>query len=890
MNRILYYILILIFLLTHTITFAQLKKAERLYQNNQFLKALKSYKKAASANNSEKNIALTGLGNCYLALNDYNNAEAYYQKAVENGGTLPPELHYNYGYTLKINGKYPEALSQFEAFLKQKPDDVKAKNAAKSCREIKLYMNKAVEYDIKNVSKINTQRSEFSPVYINGKLIFIGEKQHDATEYEVTESNGHPFMNVYITDINGSEGERSKLFSKNINSAAHDGPLCVSADGKTLFFTRTKNEVKRNLVNTAKIYTAKGSERKWKDITEFEYNSNQYSVAHPSISYDNTALFFSSDMPGGFGGKDIWMCKRDGNSWGKPVNLGPDINTSGNEMFPYIRKDGILYFSSDGLPGFGGLDIYSARMINGQWILSRNEGLNINGSFDDFAPFFINDSIGYFSSNRLGGKGKDDIYYFKYTNKNISVKGTIYLTENADQPADNLKVVLADNAGNRLDSTKTNEKGFFEFKNLDADKTYMAIIDENDPRFSGKSRYYLANDYNIIARVTNKKGNDRFVFKNLPVDKNAIPDLEVDDNLSIAGNLLYGENPSMPLKNTRLRLTSPTGDVIEETTTNDFGAFAFRNLPTDQNFIITVEESDITLPPKTKVTLTNKSGKTLKTFYTGEGKFRFELLKAEKEVMNDLMVDDESLIMELFGYAYDQNKKPIANAQLMVYEENNKMSNQVIKTSQNGKFNFKNLKADKSYMFAADEDDPAFNGVNKIYLADSKGRIYKTLVRDGKGRFEFKLLEVDKNAMGEFVVDDPWLAVLAMKNKKEKEQLTIIENIYYAFGDFKFDADGQKILDKVINVLKQNPKLLIELSSHTDSRSSDDFNKKLSQKRAQFAVDYIIKQGIDKKRLKAVGYGESKLLNHCANGIDCNDDEHKINRRTEFKITEAPNL
>jgi outer membrane protein OmpA-like peptidoglycan-associated protein len=214
---------------------------------------------------------------------------------------------------------------------------------------------------------------------------------------------------------------------------------------------------------------------------------------------------------------------------------------------------------------------------------------------------------------------------------------------------------------------------------------------------------------------------------------------------------------------------------------------------------------------------------------------------------------------------------------------------QLVTTSEKGKFNFKNLKGDKNYLFEADENDPALTGVKRIYIADSKGRIYKVLDKNGEGKFNFKILETDKVAMGEFVVDDPWLQVLEMKNKA-KQELTIIENIYYASGDFKLDAAGLTILDKVITVLGTNQKLIIELSSHTDSKSSDVFNLALSKKRAQFAVDYLISKGISKTRLKAVGYGETKLLNKCGNDVDCTDEEHKINRRTEFKINEQANL
>jgi len=209
-------------------------------------------------------------------------------------------------------------------------------------------------------------------------------------------------------------------------------------------------------------------------------------------------------------------------------------------------------------------------------------------------------------------------------------------------------------------------------------------------------------------------------------------------------------------------------------------------------------------------------------------------------------------------------------------------------TSANGKFNFRNLRADKVYIFEADEKDPVLSGLKKIFIADNKGRIYKVISKDGAGKFTFKVIEADKALMGDFVVDDPWLAVLEMKNKKEKEALTIVENIYYEFGDFKFNDAGQKVLDKVISVLQSNPKLVIELSSHTDSRSSDQFNLALSKKRAQFAVNYMVAKGVAKTRLTAIGYGETKLLNKCSNNVECSEEEHKINRRTEFKISELP--
>ncbi|MEI8137556.1 MAG: OmpA family protein, partial [Bacteroidota bacterium] len=791
---------------------------------------------------------------------------------------------------LKTNNKYQEAVDEYTSYIKLSPNDANAKNAIKFCQEIKYYTSKPIEYEVKNIEKINSAKSEFSPFIINNKLMFIAERESfNFVDYTVSEYNGEPYLNMYITNIKRDKAESSTSFSKKINTDYHDGPACLSSDGKTLYFTRVDYKKKKDFVNTAKIFISTGKDRSWGKIQAFEFNSDNYSVAHPSISSDNTKLFFTSDMPGGLGGKDIWMSTKNGAYWGKPVNLGPDINTSGDEMFPCIRKDGILYFSSNGLPGFGGLDIYKAKTLDNKWLLIRNEGMNLNSNQDDFGITFLHDTIGYFSSNRIGGKGKDDIYLFSFTNKSMIISGTVLLTENTLDGASKVKVVLLDEKGTAIDSNKTNTEGYFEFKNLDAEKKYMAFIEETDPKFIGKARYYLADKNGVIQRLTYRVGNNKFVFKNLPLDPNGLPDIYTDDNLTLAGNLLYGENPSKAIKNTRLKIINDFGDVIEETTTNEFGAFAFRNIPADQNYMISIVESDISLPPNTKVTLTNKGGKELKIFYTEKDKFNFKILSSEKNLLQEMDADDANLVMDVYGYMYDQNKKPIANAKLKIKEDITNGDIKEIASSDKGKFNFKNLKGDKNYLFEVDETDPNFKSVIRIYIADSKGRIYKVLDKNGNGKFNFKLLDADKVAMGEFVVDDPWLQVLEMKNK-EKAELTIVENIYYAFGDFKFDDAGQKVMDKIITVLNSNPKLIIEVSSHTDSRSSDAFNLALSKKRAQFVIDYMATKGVNKLRLKAIGYGETKLLNKCANNIECADDEHKINRRTEFKISEQAKL
>ena len=869
-----------------------MKKGENHFSKFDYAKAIPAFEKVAKGNSSDKQAALIKLADCHRILNNYAKAESYYAQALSLG-KVPVIVNYNYGNVLKSNNKYSEALNKYYAFLEDNETSKMAQNAVKSCQEIKYWESKPKEYEVVNLESINTQRSEFCPVIINNKLFFVAERVSDIVDFEKSSTNNQPYLNIFSSEVKNNEINKAKLISKKVNSSFHDGPISFTNDGKLAAYTRVNylvNKKNKEFVNRAKIYFCEVDGSSYSKSKPFIHNSDAYSCAHPSLNSDGTILFFSSDMPGTHGGQDIWFCKKEGDSWSKPVNLGFDINTSGDEVFPTIRKDGMLYFSSNGLPGFGDLDIFSGKLKGDVWLLNRNEGMQLNSKSDDFGITFLNDSVGYFSTNREGGKGADDIYSFKFTNKNVSLDGVVLLTENINDPAKGVKVLLLDVNGKAIDSTKTNAKGYFAFNNLNADQSYMAEVESSDVNMTNKSRYYMADKNGKISRITHDNGvGHKFVFKNLPVDPNGIPELYNDDDLNLAGNLLFGEDPSKPIANRKVIIKNEFGDVIEETTTNEFGAFAFRNLPQDQNYSLTVDGDD--LPTNARIVLTNKVGKIIKVIKSdGKGGFKFSLLESDKITMSDLTVEDVDLIMGLSGHLYDQDKKALGNAKVSIFNKSEVIAN--IITDDKGRFAFKNLSADKNYLFAIDETDPRFTSVSKIYIADSKGRIYREIKRNANGKFVFDLLDIDKSSLGDFSVDDPWLEVLTLKNKNKpanetnQTPITIIESLYYAYGDYKVDATGFNILDKVITVLNSNPKLTIEISSHTDSRSSETYNLTLSQKRAKTAVDYLISKGISKARLKALGFGESKLLNKCKNDIECTEEEHAINRRTEFKIVE----
>ncbi|MCU0359175.1 MAG: OmpA family protein [Bacteroidia bacterium] len=913
-TRVIFTSIILLFIAGNT--FAQIKKGDKAFQLGRYNEAATYYQADTKGKNPRKQEAYIKLGNAYKAMNEYNKAEKAYETAFNLPGDslkdFPPEFHLNYAQILKSKNKYPEAAEQYKLYLSQKPGDESVKKALKFCNDLQNTSPSRPEYVVQNLSTINTPRSEFSPQYANGKLLFAAERE----EFDLSDNasnNSEPFLNIFTSDVNGANGTKARKFAAELNSPYHDGPACLSSDGNTLYLTRTTKVKGKSATFTAKIYVFKRDGKSWAKPTEFPLNSNEYSVAHANLSQDGKTMFFTSDMPGGYGGKDIWACPLDSGEFGEAYNLGPEVNSNGDEMFPYLSKSGKLYFSSNGLPGYGGLDIFTAKTENSRWLLLRNEGLNLNSSTDDFGITQVDDSTGYFSSDRVGGKGKDDIYHYRYSNRSLIVAGTILMTEDIRDFAKQKKVKLLDANGNVIDSTFTDENGKFAFKSLEGDKKYMVIVEEDDPVLAAKARFYMTVNDSTVQKVTNKYGDSKFAFKNLPMDPNALPELYTEDELVFAGNLLYGDKPSTALKNTRLKLIGEFGDVLEETTTNEFGAFAFRNIPSDQNYQVFVEETDIDLPEGTKITLTNKTGKVIQTYFTGSDKFNFKILASDRTTLQEMDADDVNLVMDVYGTVFNQDKQPIPNLRLYVRDENGELIQKLV-TTDYGRFNFKNLPVDKTYLFETEEHDPALEGITRIYIADNKGVIYRTL-EIFNGKFSFKMIEADKTMMGEFVVEDPWLRVAELKNPKQyttkvpetkkkkapvviaaKEthpddedeaelSVTIIQNIYYAYGDYNLDQAAQSIMNKAVDVLLENPKFIMEIKSHTDSQSSAGFNMWLSKKRAQTAVDYLVSKGISKSRLKASGYGETKLLNKCKDGVGCSDEEHQINRRTEFKIT-----
>ncbi len=872
-------------------SFAQLKRANKYYDNYEYIKAIQLYKKAVKKKDNKE--ALEKIANSYRLTKNYKEAEGYYAQLVKLSGVEPINNFY-YGSVLKNNGKIDEAKEQFKIYANSAPGNKKAELSVKSCEDIKIWVSRVQQFEVSKIENLNSVHADFSPVMYKNELVFVSERTKDMVNYTTNAWNKQPFLNVYSSAIaSGSDGKatfskKTKTFSWRINTNYHDGPICFNTEQNTMYLTRVNyvlNKKDKNFVNLPKLYISKLEGKSWGKAVPFQHNVEGSTTAHPSISADGQSLYFVSDMPGGYGGSDIYVCKKEGDGWGKPENLGDKVNTPGSEVFPYIRKDGMLYFSSDGHSSFGGLDIFSTSKVDGKYTEVKNLGLPLNSTTDDFGIVFNDDNLkGYFSSDREGGQGSDDIYSFVALNKFLTVAGKILLSKNINDPAKNAEVMLLTEDGKVISLQTTDNTGFFKFDKLDPDKRYMVKLDESDPRFKDKEKYYLTDEKDKIIRVTviNEKGG-KFCFQNLPADPNSLPELGAGDDVTIAGNLLYGENPSKPFANTKVNLLNDKGEIVQSTTTNAFGAFVFTDLPADQNFLVKVDESDTKLAPNTKIIITNKSGKELQTTKSGDtGDFKFSFLAADKVTLKLMTVEDSELRFDLKGNLVLENKSPLANSTVNLVNEKGEIL-QTTKTDANGSFQFTNLPADQNILFALDESDTKLKAHNKILLTNSKGVVVKEFLRTN-GKFKFTILPADQNKLGVLYVDDPWLKVLLLKDQAKKDSLTIVENVYYNYGESKILPEAAKTLDKVINIMKNDPKLVIDMSAHTDSRSTQEFNLKLSDQRAKAAVDYILKGGITKDRISGKGYGESKLINKCADGVECTEEEHAKNRRTEFKI------
>lgn len=453
-------------------------QADKTFSVGEYFKAVEKYKKAYSREKDrQKRIALTvKIGNCYRLVNDTRKAESYYARVVKQKSPDPKARLY-YAEMLKINGKLALAKQEYEEYLKSEPGDLMALMAYQSCDSIDVWTKNPTRYQVANVKDFNTKFNDYSPFFASKdyKELYISSSRDGAAGNKIHGGTGQSFSDIFYTRLdNKQKWAVPAPVDKTVNSIYDDGAPWVSEDGGTMYFTRCRYD--KQVALGCQIMVAKRAGTKWNEPMVVPIAKDSVVIAHASLTEDQLTIFFVSDMMGSIGGKDIWMAKREkaDGPFGAPVNLGEQINTPKNEMFPFVKTDSLFYFSSNGHPGLGGLDIFKATLsAEGNWTV-QNMKSPVNSSADDFGIVFQKEEEkGYFTSTRLDkSKGGDEIYSFVLPEKRFNMAGKV-INERTSLALGGADVRLIGSDGTSLEY-KTDSTGNFSFK-LKAETDYLLV-------------------------------------------------------------------------------------------------------------------------------------------------------------------------------------------------------------------------------------------------------------------------------------------------------------------------------------------------------------------------------------------------------------------------------
>lgn len=465
-----------------------LKKADALFNRFDYKKALSHYQKLETKGES-KYYVTRRIADCYRLLHMPVMAADWYEKAIAFPD-VEAETYYHLGLALRTLKRYDESeqyLTRFHNLTRTQPmrrglssEDYLLSILADSSRVEIIPLN------------LNSAYSEFGPAKWNDFLVFSSNRPGKSVIRHRDARNNQPFFDVYFVSLDSLRTNgRVELFQPQLKSGLNDGPVSFTSDGQTMYITRNtaKNPEGKSELD---VMIARMKDGKWdKVLSTLPLKMRGYSIAHPSVAIDDQRLYFASDMPGGYGGMDIYYSERKGGFLSQPVNLGPHINTPGNEVFPLISADGRLFFASSGHPGLGGLDLYVALPIDGGFSAPFNLGPGINSSYDDFS-FYLNEDkqTGYFSSNRPGGEGGDDIYAFRFLRplQFTVIEGVIKNKVTGQIETDVIINVLKDD-GTPVASLQSDEKGQFS----------IHLLRDNSYRFSFRKRLMEPMEREIIS-------------------------------------------------------------------------------------------------------------------------------------------------------------------------------------------------------------------------------------------------------------------------------------------------------------------------------------------------------------------------------------------------------
>lgn len=451
------------------------KRADSLFNKFAFVDASKAYKRLIKRNYNT-DYATRQLADCYAYMRNPDSAATYYEKVVQQEN-VPTAYFYKYAQALRGKKDYKTSRIWLKRF-KDEGGIIEKNKLSRDPDFLTAVFNAEHKYFLEQVN-INSEYSDFGAFEHEGKVYFASTAKKGALRKLTYGWNKQPFLDIYAVE----KGADTIIYHKakvdgDVNSRFHDGPAIITKDGKTMYFSRnnfTRYGLKKDKdgISNLGIFKASLVNDEWTNVEALPINDTEYSFGHPALNADETKLYFSSDMPGGFGGSDIYYIdiNADG-SYSSPVNAGEIINTKDNEVFPFINSENILFFSSDGHLGLGLLDIFAAVYDENNTLESVvNLGIPVNSNKDDFSFFMNGDGItGYIASNREGGMGDDDIYSYKRIPK-LKLRGKV--TDSiTNVPIANVSVKLSDKDDVQIVYVETDENGDYEI-NVDRDTDYI---------------------------------------------------------------------------------------------------------------------------------------------------------------------------------------------------------------------------------------------------------------------------------------------------------------------------------------------------------------------------------------------------------------------------------
>ena len=764
----------------------KLKKARNYMDDLNYVGAIELYNQILD--NSDNADAKINIAECYRKISDSENAEFWYGQVVR----LPEAeaVHYLfYGQALQRNGKCELAKEWYEKYIAAVPDDIRGQYLVRACDyEEELMIKNGSIYEITHLD-FNSNLDDFSPAYHKDGIIFSSERDRGSAVKRMHSWTGNPFLDLYYVDRKeDSAGEmegvcgnyvygRPEKWSQSTNTKFHDAVVTFNSDETMVLYTRNNLEGKSDDGTIKlKVFSA---DVNGNEVTNFEglpFNSDEYSVAHPSLTPDNSRLYFASDMPGGFGGMDLYYSDYNGGSWGPPMNLGPQINTEGQEIFPYYSKDGRLYFSSNGHIGLGGLDIYFMQDLgNGEFGAMDNMAYPINTISDDFGIIFNDEgTCGYFSSDRTGGAGRDDIYSFKKT----AVPVEVYVfDEQTKLPIEGASVV--DDCTGATLTTGANGKAVIDMK-----------INECCT-FAATAEMYMDNEK---QGCTTSDLSERLIVE-IPM-KSAMA-------FDLAG-VVYDGDSELPMSGATVTLTNDCDEEEQSFVTTESGRYSF-DLKDDCCYTVTASYDGFDSVSQQKCTRGKTEGGTMTA---------------------DLTLTKPSDAGVVTTLPSDTNP-----GQTGIYSK------------------------DGVYVDAA---------TGQPYTGTYSGIEYK----DG---------QPVGGSSGGFPVGPS-------TGQTADASVYYLLHVYYDFDQSYLRDEASVELNKLLTLMNNNPDYIVEIASHTDSRGSNSYNNRLSQRRADSVIRWLSEKGVDRERLVSRGYGEDVNVNNCVNEVPCSEKEHQLNRRTEFRI------